>query len=285
MADITLVLERVELGDDLVGTEVSRLEVAPLSAILPGPADSGGIRETLVEVTGTSDVLSSGALSLQVVIDERCEGLPGRPSVDYRLCAFGLCPSFSWSRLIGLGVSLDVVAKGAEASSATVYTIRLPKVENGGEGIGKGSMRVGGRTLAKELLLELGSRRTVGVQGMVDVLDRSLNILSAIAKAVPVHAAVYRLEVKRLVNAGLDRRRRSVSSIDGIRVLVADKSGAHSRVRATNEDPWCFVRSQSSVDIFPLKLLGELVHISQRLLRCKISEGLSWSVEIDRRGC
>ena len=285
MADVVLVFQGVVLGNNLVGTKVGRLEVAPLSAILPGPADGGGIGETLVEVAGTSDVLSSGAFGLHVAIDERREVLPGCPSVDYRLCALGLCPSSSRSCGVGLRISLDVVAKGTKASTATIYTIRLPEVEDGGEGIREGSMRVQGRTLAEELLLELGSCGTVGVQGMVNVLDGGLNILGAVTETVPVHATVHRLEVERLVNAGLNGRRRGESSIDGIWVLVADESGAHGRVRATNEDPWCCIRSQSSIDVFSLELLGKLVDISQRLLRCKILKSLSWSVEIDGCGC
>lgn len=230
VTDVVLVLERVVLGNDLVGTEVSRLEVAPLRAVLPCPADGSRVAEALVEIAVTGDVLLSRACSLQIAVDKRRESLPSGPPVDYGFSPLGLCPTLSRSGCVGFGVGFNVVTECAKASRTSIYAIRLPEVEYSGQCVSKGGVRVGGRAFAKELLLELGSCRTVGVKGMINVLDGGLDVFGAVAKAVLVHAAVDGLKVERLVDTRLDRCRRSVSSVDGVGVPVADESGAHSRI-------------------------------------------------------
>lgn len=82
MADVGLVLEGVVLRDNLVGAEVCGLEVAPLGAVLPSPAYRTGIREALVQVAGTSNILLTRAFSLEVAVDERSERLPCCPAVN-----------------------------------------------------------------------------------------------------------------------------------------------------------------------------------------------------------
>ena len=203
VADILLVFEGVKFGHDLVGTEVGGLEVTPLSAVLPGPANGGRVGEALVEVAGTSHVLLARALSLEVAVDEGSKCLPRCPAVNDGLCALGLRPALSGSGLVCLRVGLDVIAEVAEGARTSIYTVGLPKVEDCGEGISESSVRVRSRALAEELLLELGRCRPVSVEGVVDVLDGGLDVLGAVAETVPVHATVDRLKVERLIDAGL----------------------------------------------------------------------------------
>jgi hypothetical protein len=263
VADILLVIEGVKLGHNLVGTEVGGLKVAPLSAVLPGPANGRRVGEALVKIAGTSHVLLARALSLEVAVDEGSKCLPRCPAVDDGLCALGLRPALSGGGLVRLRVGLDVIAEVAKGARTSIYTIGLPKVENCSKGISESSVRVRSRALAEELLLELGRCRAVSVEGVVNVLDRGLDVLGAVAETVPVHATVDGLKVERLIDAGLHWGRRSITGVDGIRVLVTDKCGTHGRVRTTNEDPWRLIGSQGRVDVLPLELFGELINIGK----------------------
>jgi hypothetical protein len=260
--------------------------LTPLCAVLPCPADAGWVCEAAVQIAGSHNGRLARACRLHVAVDAGDEGRPARPPVNSVLCALGLGPAVSTGDLACGLIRLDVVAEVAKTASATINTVRLPHVEDGGQSIGKGGVRVRSCALAEELLLELGGGRTVGVHDIVHVLNGRLDVLGAVAKAILDHAAVHGLKVERLVDAGLYRGRRGITGVDGVRVLVADECSTHSRVRATDEDPRCLVGRQSSVDVRPLELLGKLDDIQKRLFSSEVLELVWRSVKVNgnRRG-
>ena len=98
VADVFLVLQRIELADYLFGTEVCGLEVTPLCAVLPGPRNHGGIFKRVVEAAlGNLCAILNGTLAMgeEILVGLRHETRPSGHTGYGKVDAFNRCPSSS----------------------------------------------------------------------------------------------------------------------------------------------------------------------------------------------
>ena len=137
------------------------------------------------------------------------------------------------------------------------------------------------RTSAEELLLDGGSSLSTLPKFLVDVCDRSVQILGAVSCTVSLHTTCNGLKVHTHVDLGLCRSRRGETSEDGLRVLIAHESSAHSWVRPTDHDPRRLGGCEGVVDVRAGELLGENNDILEGLFGVEPFEDLGLGVYAD----